>query len=178
MAQWIALLRGINVGGRNTLPMADLRALLEGLGAEGVRTYIQSGNAVFRSPARGAAALEEGIAAAVESERGFRPGVRVLRPAQVRAALDGSPWASRADSKQVHVSFLGAKPAPGRLEALRELATAGEEVELDGKCLHLHTPNGMARSKLAAAIEARLGVPATTRNLRTVAALVELCDPG
>ncbi|MEO0652015.1 MAG: DUF1697 domain-containing protein [Planctomycetota bacterium] len=174
MASWVVLLRGINVGGRNKLPMADLRALLEGLGAEGVQTYIQSGNAVLRSTERSAARLERAIAEGIEAGRGFRPGVMVLRKAVIDAALAGNPFTHAAEPKHVHVCFLAQRPKAGTFDDLLELAAADEEAQLEGQLLYLHAPSGMARSKLAAAVERRLGVEATARNLRTVEALAEL----
>jgi len=92
MSTWIALFRGINVGGNHILPMAELREALASLGLREVRTYIQSGNVVFASPAKSAAALGDSIADCIEQQKGFRPRVLVLTPAELSAAADANPY--------------------------------------------------------------------------------------
>lgn len=174
MATWIALLRGINVGGKNLLPMAKLRATLTALGFEDVATYVQSGNAVFRSSARSAAKLQQQISAALEGEFDLAVPVLVLAAKEVKAALAANPFPEASEPKFVHLSFLFTKPKRPDLVALAKVATATEEFRLEGRVFTLHAPDGIGRSKLAAQVERKLGVEGTARNLRTVTKLVEM----
>jgi uncharacterized protein (DUF1697 family) len=174
MALWIALFRGINVGGNNILPMAELRSGLEGLGFEDVRTYIQSGNAVFRSSARSATQLAKKIADAVEDSHGFRVPIHVLSAKELESAQRKNPFPEVSADKFLHFSFLFEKPKRPDLDALAELATKSEEFRLIERVFYLHAPDGIGRSKLAARAEKCLGVEATGRNLRTVRKLGEM----
>ena len=177
----IALLRGINVGGKHVLPMKALVALLEELGCTGVRTYIQSGNAVFRHRAA-APALAKKIRAAVGREFGFEPEVLLLTRAQLERAARGNPFRKgEPDPRKLHVVFLASAPKRPDLASLEELKAPDERFELAGSVFYLHAPSGIARSKLAARIDKALGVPTTARNARTVERLLELAssvDPG
>lgn len=175
MTTWIALFRGINVGGNNILPMAALRADLAALGLDDVRTYIQSGNVVFESKARSAKALGAKISTCVEERHGFRPQVLVLSAAQLRAAREANPFA-RAESgpKTLHYAFLVDTPRAPDLAALERLRSESEAFELTDAVFYLHAPDGIGRSKLAGAVDKHLGVATTGRNHRTVAKLLEL----
>lgn len=174
----IALLRGVNVGGRS-LPMAELREDLAGLGLEDVRTYIQSGNVVFRDPDRtddGASAAR--IADAIEDRHGFRPRVLVLSVDRFRAALEANPFPeAEAAPRTLHLFFL-AEEAPREVDlgALEALSTDTERFHLGDRVFYMHAPDGFGRSKLAANAESLLGVPATARNWRTVARLREMIE--
>lgn len=175
MKTWIALFRGINVGGNRVLPMKSLVTALESIGCTDVRTYVQSGNAVFRSAASQAARLAASIRRAVGERHGFEPGVLVLAPAELQRALADNPFArAAAEPTSVHLFFLVEAPRRPDLEALNAAKAAREAFALAGKVFYLHTPDGFGRSKLAARVERCLGVEATARNLRTVSALVEL----
>ncbi len=177
MATWIALLRGINVSGKNLLPMKELVADLESLGYENVRTYIQSGNAIFESPARSGARLGDAISEAIESRHGFRPPVLVLSRRDLAQAIDANPFPEAEDDpKSVHLLFLAERPPRPDLAALEALRAASERFELEGKVMYLHAPEGIARSKLAARAEKTLGVDGTGRNWRTVRKLEALAD--
>lgn len=177
MSTWIALLRGINVGGRNKLPMKSLVLLLEGLGASNVRTYIQSGNAAFESPSRSSnklgAAISEGIAAA----HGFEPPTVVLKPAELERAARDNPFpdaAEEADGKTLHLLCLAAIPKAPDLDALEAAKHESESWKLVGRFMYLHTPSGFHKSKLAAKAERALGVVVTARNWRTTMKLLEM----
>lgn len=178
MTAWVALFRGINVGGKNILPMAELRAELEELGLGDVATYIQSGNVVFGSGARSAAKLQETIEAAVQRSHGFRPPVLVLAAKELSQALRKNPFPGVSQPKALHFFFLFARPRRPDLAALAELATPTEELRLVDRVLYLHAPDGIGRSKLATRVEKHLGVPATARNLRTVQKLAEMMAVG
>lgn len=174
--RYVALSRGINVGGKNKLPMKELVALVEGLGATRVETYIQSGNVVFEATpdvARGfAAALE----AAIEKRFGFASPV-VLRTAEELASVLVAPPFGEAPIETRHVGFLAASPAPARVASLDPSRSPGDSFVVRGTEIFLHLPNGVARSKLTNAyFDSKLGTTTTFRNWKTVVALAELAS--
>jgi uncharacterized protein (DUF1697 family) len=175
MTTWIALLRGINVGGHRVVPMKRLRALLSDLGYEDAATYIQSGNCVFRSAGGDAARLAEQIGGAIEAEFGFRLRVFVLGLEQFEAAIAANPFAGRdIDPKFVHLFFLS-DPVDGFDEtAMRVLAAPGDDFLLANRVFYLLTPAGIGRSRLADKLETLLPVPMTGRNLRSAVRIAEL----
>ncbi|HSR50702.1 MAG TPA: DUF1697 domain-containing protein [Acidobacteriota bacterium] len=177
MKTYIALFRGINVGGRNTLPMADLRAVLEDLGAGSVKTYIQSGNAVFRHETDDASQLSESIRAAVEESRGFAPKVLLLSRDELQAAFAGNPFPEAEESpKSLHLFFLASAPESPDLESLKEVRRDSERFVLKEAVFYLHAPQGIGRSKLAARVERALGVAVTARNWRTVGKVLSMAS--
>ena len=177
MQTYVALLRGINVGGSHMLPMKDLKLLFEQNGCIGVRTYIQSGNVVFRSAISDAGRLAKQVAAAVSKGRGFEPHVLVLTRKELERAAAGNPFPEAADNPaSVHLSFLAEPAKNADLKSLNALKTATERFVLKDRVLYLHTPDGLGRSKLAARAERLLGVPATARNWRTVTTLLEMAS--
>jgi len=175
MKTYIALFRGINVGGNNPLPMHELRQVLEKNGGVDVRTYVQSGNAVFRSAVSSPADLATRIAAAVAKARGFEPRVLVLTRSELERAAADNPF-PQADGNpaSVHLFFLADRPKKPDLQALTSLKTKREDFALKGKTFYIHTPDGFGISKLGARAERLLGVDATARNWRTVTALIEM----
>jgi uncharacterized protein (DUF1697 family) len=175
---WIALLRGVNVGGHRKLPMSGLREVLGDLGLDHVRTLIQSGNVVFESDVRPAARLERNIADGIEESFGFRPGCLVLDSASFRSALDSVPFSGTEDPGKIHLFFLDDRPEDPDLPALQRAATGSESFELDDRVLYLHAPDGIGRSRLVRGVERWLGVEATARNLRTLQRLLVLVEPG
>ena len=175
MTRWVMLLRGINVGGKGKLAMADLRALLTRLGAETVATYIQSGNVVF-SGLVDAAVFEEIVAREIELSHGFRPRVLVIVEEDFREIVAAYPFAAAFDApKTGHVWFLTGPAAPDRA-ALAALASDTERFEIAARAFYVHAPDGIGRSKLAERAERLLGVPATARNLNTCRKLVTMLD--
>jgi len=173
---YAALLRGINVGRNKRIAMADLRALVEGLGHESVRTHLQSGNVVFESPKRSDKALAEGLEKAIASELGMDVTVLVRSSGELAAVVDAAPFAGRTDDpKQIHVAFLSAKPKAAAVKGFGIEEFAPDELQVIGREAHLLYPDGYARTKLTnAVIEKQLGVRSTSRNWRTVTALAEL----
>jgi uncharacterized protein (DUF1697 family) len=177
MKTYIALFRGINVGGKNVLPMKELAALLEDLGAQGAQTYIQSGNAVFRSKEGDAARLSSRISAEIKKRRGFEPHVLLLERADLERAVQANPFPeAEADPAALHVGFLAAIPERPDLGKLEGLKKDRERFHLAGQVFYLHAPEGVGRSKLAASAEKLLGVPMTDRNWRTVCKLWEMAQ--
>lgn len=177
LGTWIALLRGINVAGKNKLPMRDLVAELESLGLEDVRTYIQSGNVVFRSSDPDAGELGLRIAAAIERGHGFRPRVLVCDARRLRRAMKDNPFPeAENDPKSLHVFFLESAPATPDIESISAAKSSSERFELVDDHFYLHAPDGIGRSKLAAGAERWLGAGSTARNWRTVRKLSEMTD--
>jgi uncharacterized protein (DUF1697 family) len=167
--RWIALLRAVNLGSRNKVPMAELRQLFEDEGCESVRTYIQSGNVVFTRKAPDGGALEAAVAKAFGVET-----IVILRTAKQMAQLaEAHPFGQ--DTSHSHVAFLAAKPTRAALRALAEFDAGADRFEIVRGDVALHYPNGFQGAQLTAArLEKALGVPATARNWRTVAKLAEL----
>lgn len=186
MSTWIALLRGINVGGQRSLPMKELVALVEqATAARRVRSYIQSGNLVFDcdgdggfdgdDSTRSPAALGAQIAAAVAARHGFAPEVLVLSRAELARAIADNPFADALDSPaSLQLGFLAAPPPRPALDRLEALRKDSERFALRGQVFYLHAPEGVGRSRLAAGAEKLLGVPMTARNWNTVSALMAL----
>jgi uncharacterized protein (DUF1697 family) len=168
MKNYVTLLRGINVGGRNPLPMSELSAILQGLGCRDVKTYIQSGNAVFRC-AKAPDRIAAGIADAVRTRCGFEPHVQVLDESRFADAVDRNPFAPQEpESTALHLGFLDAVPTTPDLAGLESLKAPTEQFALVGQVFYLLAPDGIGRSKLAARSEKLLGCPMTDRNWKTV----------
>jgi uncharacterized protein (DUF1697 family) len=175
MTTWITFFRGINVGGRNILPMKELKALLEELGCVDVRTYIQSGNVVFRHKEQQATGLSQTISQAVLNRFHFAPYVLLLTANHLKSALAANPFfPAEENPKTLHLYFLSARPTEVDLDGLNQIKSPSESFELIGKVFYLHAPDGIGRSKLAARAEKLLGVPATGRNWRTAQKVLEL----
>jgi uncharacterized protein (DUF1697 family) len=172
---FVALLRGVNLAGRNRVSMPELRSALEAMGLEDVVTYIQSGNVVFRSRTGGAKTLAAAIEAQVAEAFGIEVVVLLRTPAELAKVTAGNPFLRGADPARVHVVFLSGKPAAKAAEQLDPDRSPPDEFELEGREIYLHTPNGFGRSKLTVDyFERRLGVAGTARNWRTVTTLVAL----
>jgi uncharacterized protein (DUF1697 family) len=174
---FVALLRSINVGGRNKIAMADLRDLVTSLGYRDVATYLQSGNVTFTgsgSSARAAAEIEQ----AIEASLGLTVPVIARSRSELGRIVEGNPYADRGfDPKTVHVTFLGGRPDKKRVSELSALAGqfGDDEFEVAGSEVYLHCPGGYGETKLHNAyLERRLEKTATTRNWRTVGTLAEM----
>lgn len=180
MKTFIALFRGLNVGGNNVLAMKDLVSLLEDLGMVRPRTYIQSGNAVFGSDARGSARLAAEIRTAVDSAHGFEPEVLLLDTRELQRALTSNPLTeAENDPSRLLLYFLAGVPEHPDLEEIERIKSPSERFALLGAVFYLHAADGIGRSRLAARAEKLLGVPATARNWRTVLKLMEMAgDSG
>ena len=176
MARFIALLRGINVGGRAIVPMARLREICAELGWTEVETYINSGNVIFVASGKGPT-LEPALEKALKEAFGFVPAVIVRSAAQVNAltAANPLPEASEAEPNRVLVGLSKDKPKAGAAEAIQAKAAAGETVAEAGGVLWFHYPNGAGTSKLTPAlIDRAAGSPLTARNWRTMLKLREM----
>jgi uncharacterized protein (DUF1697 family) len=171
MATKILLLRGVNVGGVK-LPMAPFRKMLAGLGLGQVRSYIQSGNAVFDDP--GLPDLTGAIAAGLKAEFGLVPALFLYSPQQFDQILAECPYRQEAEAAgaHVHVFFLGEPVAPDR-SALQALATT-ERFEITPRAFYLCAPAGMGRSVLAQKLPRFLTCAMTARNWNTMRALSQM----
>ena len=169
----VSLLRGINVGGHNLIPMARLRAIYESIGCEDVATYLQSGNVVFRrtrAPDRVAAEIE----AAIRAEFGHRIRVLTRTHAAMEGIVGADPFPDAEPARRL-VLFLESAPAPAIARDLGRVASGRDEAILIGQEFHLHCPDGIGNTKLLGLLsDRRLGVVATGRNWRTVTRLLEL----
>jgi uncharacterized protein (DUF1697 family) len=175
MTRYALLLRGVNVGTKNSLPMAKLRAMLATLGCSDVQTYVQSGNAVFATKL-GEGALTKAIEGALARYMG-RPIATTLRTlGQMRAVVDANPFRKVAnDPSYLCVTFLSHMPTTAEVTPLHVQDWKPELVEVAGREIYTWHPNGQGRSPLAAALgKLRLRGAITTRNWNTVVKLVEM----
>ncbi|HEX2154188.1 MAG TPA: DUF1697 domain-containing protein [Acidimicrobiia bacterium] len=174
--RYAAFLRGVNLGPSRKVKMAELRSLLERMSLEDVGTYLQSGNAVFTAENE-AAGLVERLEGALAAEFGIEIAVVVRDQSEMTAVVDGCPYQDEAaaDPKKVHAVFLGGSPPAAVWKSVDADAFRPDEFTVGDRVVYMHLPNGMARTKLPAALEkAASGVTATTRNWRTVEAVNDL----
>jgi uncharacterized protein (DUF1697 family) len=172
MTAWIALLRGINLGGHHRVPMPELRALATDLGYGDVATYVQSGNLVFTAEEdRAPDALTAELEAALESRYGFAVPVVLRSGAEMERIAARHPFEDREDEPaKLHVFFLAGDPDPGKVAAWHPERYAPDEAVVHGREVYVHFPNGMGRSKFTF----DFGTPATARNWRSVLAVRDL----
>lgn len=174
--KWVALFKGINVGGNNKLPMAELRTLAAELGFVDPKTYIQSGNLIFDANDQ-AAHIEKILSAAVEKHFGFHPAIIMRNADALAAALKANPFAARVnEGKELHMFFLDEPAVKYDEAALRALAVESEDFALIGDIFYLYAPEGIGRSKLAEKMGPYFPRRMTARNLNSVRAIVELCQ--
>ena len=175
MKTLVAMVRAINVSGRNVVPMEALRAMFVACGCEDPRTYIQSGNVVFASESS-PSACAKAIEHALHKRLGKPISVIVRTAAEFRRVIARNPFISQrgVDTSRLSVSFLSAKPAAARLHALEAVRSGRDRFAAAGKEIYLYCPDGFGNSKLAAAHERVLHVTATVRNWRTVLRLDEM----
>lgn len=167
MNTYIAFFRGINVGGSCSLPMKELVAILEELDVRRIRTYIQSGNAVFESAEKSSAQLSRKISAVIMKRYGFEPYVHILTLKALEKAITENPFPETVvEPGSLHLGFLASRPKNPDLEKLYSLKKESERFHFTDGVFYLHAPEGIGRSKLAASSEKLLGVPMTDRNWR------------
>lgn len=174
MTTYIALLRGINVGGK-VLKMADLKDAVSTLDFDEVQTYLQSGNMVFRAPKASNDALAKRISDAIREHKSIDVTVMVRDAAEWNAIVSNNPYPQATEfPKTVHTFILDAMPEAARLETLRAKEAGREEWRIVDGTLYLHTPDGFGKSALGGIVERILKVPMTARNWNTVLALQDL----
>ena len=174
---YIALLRAVNAGGANTLPTMDFVALLIRLKLGNVKTYIQTGNAVFHARKSDAAELPDSIKAGIKRSHGFAPEVILLGLPELQKAIASNPYPEAdTDPKSLHLTFLTRMPKSPDLTMLETTRKESERFTLSGRIFYFHAPEGVARSKAFSRIEKSLGVAGTARNWRTACKILEMAE--
>jgi uncharacterized protein (DUF1697 family) len=188
MASHVALLRGINVGGRNKIAMTELREVVTSLGYTGVTTYIQSGNVLFTAPDTDSARLASALESAIADAFGIAASVVVLSRDRLAEILAGHPYPDEPNPKFVHVVFLNAELPQDLLDRVKAAESASaakgsrDTITPAGQALFLHTPDGYGTSELAQVLFRIVGTPghkgitATARNWATSTRLLSLCE--
>jgi uncharacterized protein (DUF1697 family) len=172
MKTWIALIRGINVGGKHIVPMKELVKLMESAGYDEVKTYIQSGNVVYQYKTK----PKSEIGQLIEKKFGFNPAVFVLSHADLKKAAANNPY-DPEEGKQVHFFFCEPKPKSIDYEWLASLKAKSEEYALIGNVFYLYAPEGIGRSKLVEKMgKAFPKTSMTARNLNTINKLLEMAE--
>jgi uncharacterized protein (DUF1697 family) len=175
-AKYVALLRGINVGGKHILPMKHLSGIFSNAKCGDVRTYIQSGNVIFSAPAGGVEKIPQLIAKSIESQFGFPVPVILRSSDEIARVLRDNPFLKAgASEKALYVYFLADHPAKTAVAKLDPKRSVPDEYRVVGREIYMHLPNGMGRSKLTSAyFDSQLSTVATARNWATVMKINEL----
>jgi len=183
MPRYLALLRGINVGGHNKVAMSDLRDLATGLGYDDVATYIQSGNLLFGTAEADPAKLAEALELEIAARLGVRPAVVVISAAELAQVIASNPFPAEANPRCLHAVFRRDVPDPADVaavaDAVQQARQAGhdDDAAFVGCTLYLHTPSGFGRSDLAARLlSSRQRAVGTARNWATVTTLMAMVD--
>ncbi|MGS2720792.1 DUF1697 domain-containing protein [Paraglaciecola aestuariivivens] len=177
MNSWVLLLRGINVGGNNIMPMKELTACLNEIGCEQVKSYIQSGNLLLQHAQNQQQKLTDEIATQIQHRFGFSPRLFLLPFSKFQLAAANNPYkAAESEPKSVHLYFLSELPEVVDSKKLEALKVPSESFQLIQDVLYLHAPEGIGRSKLAAKVEKVLGVAVTARNWNTVSKMLALVN--
>jgi uncharacterized protein (DUF1697 family) len=177
MPAYIAMLRGVNVTGHNSIKMEQLRRLCTGLGFQRVETYVQSGNIVFQAKIENPAVLSKRIGESILDSFGFETPVIVRSSKEVENVVENNPFLKEknVDSSKLHVTFLSEGPQNSSLKRLEGLATGQDRFYPASREIYLYCPGGYGRTMLSNnAIEKMLSVTATTRNWRTTNVLLEM----
>jgi uncharacterized protein (DUF1697 family) len=175
----ISMLRGVNVGPHNRIMMDALRALYESLKLGDPRTYVQSGNVIFRTKEKNTAKLASKIQDAIEEAFHFRPEVILRTTEELRAAIAANPFPSSRNLEpgKILVTFLAAGPPPEAHEKLATLTSYPEELHLKGRELYIYFPNGAGKSKLPwSQVEKLFKVTGTARNWNSVLAMLQIAE--
>lgn len=172
----IALLRGINVGGKNKLPMKDLMSIFEDAGCNRVTTYIQSGNVLFVAKAALARRIPGLVSDAIAKEFGYKVPVVSRTAADLKKVVRANPFTkTEPDERLLHVAFLAKKPTATQAAELDPDRSSPDEFELRGREIYLRCPNGVARTKLTNAyFDSKLATTSTMRNWKTTLKLLAL----
>jgi uncharacterized protein (DUF1697 family) len=174
---YVVLLRAVNAGGVNSLPMEDFVQILREIGLEGVRTHIQTGNAAFGSNEVDAIGLPEKIKVEIAIRHGFAPEVVLFGLDEMKSAIVSNPYPeATSDPKSVQLTFLTSEPRTPNLTTLEGIQKSSERFALKGRVFYLNAPEGVARSRLFTRIERSLGVVGTARNWRTACKILELAQ--
>ena len=172
----IALLRGINVGGKNKLLMKDLAAMFSDAGCQDVRTYIQSGNVLFRAEPALEQDIPSRVSASILSRFGYRIPIVTRTARELQVIVQDNPFLKHGDEPdKLHVAFLPEIPAPAKVEALDANRSTPDEFAVLGREIYLYCPNGLARTKLTNSyFESTLSTISTMRSWKTVTRLLDM----
>jgi uncharacterized protein (DUF1697 family) len=174
MTRYAALLRGINVGGKNKLPMKELAAMFESAGARDVATFIHSGNVVFRASPSVAATLPALVGQEIVSRFGFEAPIVMRAGSELQRIVRANPFVG-VDEDELAIMFLAVKPSPERLQKLDPARSPPDQFVVRGRDIYLRLPNGFARTKLTNAwFDSKLSTVSTARNWRTLIKLRDL----
>jgi uncharacterized protein (DUF1697 family) len=179
MSVYIAMLRGVNVGGHNRIKMEVLRALCGALKLRDAQTYVQSGNVVFRTEERDRAALAKRLESGIGKKAGFRPSVILRTATELRRVIARNPVAKRRgiEPGKLLVTFLSGEPSAEGREKVRGIKCDPEEIWIEGCELYTYFPNGAGKSKLKwSTMDKMLGVAGTARNWNSVMKLLEMAE--
>ena len=179
MQNYLAILRGINVSGQKLIPMKELKALFEAMGFQQVSTYIQSGNVLFQAEEADPKGLASRIESSILNRYQFQVPVLIRTPADLQAALGRNPFLqqSQSDTDKLHITFLADEPAQTRIDQVSQGQYGPDQCHISGKEVFLYCPQGYGRTKLTNTFfESKLGVTATTRNLKTVRRLISMAE--
>lgn len=175
----ISMLRGVNLGGHNKIKMDALRALYEALKFEDPRTYVQSGNVIFRTREKNSAALAKKIQDAIERKFGFRPAIILRTPDEMRQAMAATPFAASRNLEpgKILVTFLAGEPGPEAEATLDGFKSYPEELHLKGRELYIYFPDGAGKSKLPwSQVEKLLKTTGTARNWNSVTKMFAMAE--
>jgi uncharacterized protein (DUF1697 family) len=178
MLIYISMLRGINVGGHKRIKMDQLRESFEALDFEQVKTYIQSGNVVFKAGKLSPAALSRRIEERILSDFGFSASVISRTAEEMAGTIENNPFLNQSgiDPEKLHVAFLSEAPAPSALHKLAKLTLKPDQSRCLGREVYLYFPNGVSGSSLwKHPLDGVLSVVTTTRNWKTVNSLDQMC---
>jgi uncharacterized protein (DUF1697 family) len=179
MPVYISMLRGINVGGHKLIKMEKLRALFEDLGFEQIKTYIQSGNVVFKTKRTSTFVLSRRIEEKIASDLGLSVSVISRSSDELTQAIARNPFLKESgiDQEKLHVMFLSDAPAPAALKRLSDLTAAPDQCRSIDREIYFYLPNGVSGSVLMKSpVDRILAVVTTTRNWRTVNSLHQMCQ--
>ena len=177
MPIYIVMLRGVNVSGHNLIRMEQLRASFAALGFSDVKTYVQSGNVVFKAVTESAASLSRKIEQTILHNFGFTVPVFLTTPKKMEETIERNPFlkSPKLDHAKLHVTLLSKDPPETAAEQLEPLIVKPEQFQIVGRNIYLYCPNGYGNTKLSnTAIEKKLSVGATTRNWKTVTTLLAM----
>jgi uncharacterized protein (DUF1697 family) len=179
VTSYVALLRGVNVGGNKMVAMAELREMLTALGFQDAKTLLQSGNAVFRGPAKPPAKIEQQLEAAMTKHFGMSCDYHVRTAAELQAAIDANPLKAEAkkDPGRLLVSFFKAPLDKAKVKEAQAAITGPEIVRCDGRHLYMYYPDGQGQSKAGIVVGKILKVNGTARNWNTVLKLAAMLAP-
>jgi uncharacterized protein (DUF1697 family) len=176
MTIYLALLRGINVGGHNVIKMAELKQLFQSMDLQNVKTYIQSGNVLFESEAE-SEELSHQIEQEIKNTFGLSVPVIIRTATEMQHIIKNCPYPfdRLLEGESIHISFLASTPAQECLDQISNINSDIDEYQIKGREIYLFFRQSIRKSKLAVQLQ-KIGIPATMRNWKTVSKLVSMAE--